>query len=613
MGIKKAAELFGDDGANGPRAPIDEAPFPGLGPKNRAIGFGEQLTSMTGNRATYALALNDEDLDTRISVFELGGLDAAYRLGAVNTPGGGRVIAADGGAVEVQTAHESLFDTDRANAAVRARLDADVATGGVGFDAVSRGGTGADAGPGASAFGFLDRRALAFDTIYTKLALTEQGVLNPNGADATVIEIDAGSDAFFEGSEGTDLLASVDFIEILDSGFAGLYPITDVDGRRATLGQLDRDVPHFAPNTAVTFRLFRATFAAGSIEGHGGAQLAALPAAGAVEVLRLAHSTDDVGRFLVARGRYGNIMASLDTGGSLVLNGGVTTSRVDAANFVGSKAVITQIDVQKLGPTNLSSTLVVYPKTTFRDVATFKEDAYFERDVYIAGAIQADSLTLNTAFDVNAAMSADSLTVVNDTTLNNVITNGTLRANGPFLLGPGREVLYADAGGVPTPRLRNTMHPLIGNGAPFTGAVWGSTGSGVTLKCDSDIGVSPYYECSIILPVGAVLKHWYVLAMPSGGFGVKTIRGGARLAKGRADFWTVSNTYEEVEPVSVMVNGTAFTYEVLQSSIDLDVVIDGTFSLVLGFYITTRKAGEQVTLGAGGIGLTWLDPGPRSG
>jgi hypothetical protein len=70
MAIKKAAVLFGDDGANGKRVPIalsrpttDSA----YGVNNRAIGFGEQLTSMIANRPLYALALNDEDLESQIS------------------------------------------------------------------------------------------------------------------------------------------------------------------------------------------------------------------------------------------------------------------------------------------------------------------------------------------------------------------------------------------------------------------------------------------------------------------------------------------------------------------------------------------------------------------
>jgi hypothetical protein len=102
MSFKSKEELFGDDAGFGDRVPVDETGPVGHGASNRGIARDEPASAEVANRSHYALALNDENLNDRILEFETSGLDAAYRLGAVATPGGGRVITADGGPVEIQ-------------------------------------------------------------------------------------------------------------------------------------------------------------------------------------------------------------------------------------------------------------------------------------------------------------------------------------------------------------------------------------------------------------------------------------------------------------------------------------------------------------------------------
>lgn len=101
MAIKTKEEMFGDGGGFGPAVPFSTTAPGGHSAGNRGIAFGEQLTAAVANRTHYALALNDEDLDGRIGPFEADGLDAAYRLGALAVPGGGRDIEVDGGAVRL--------------------------------------------------------------------------------------------------------------------------------------------------------------------------------------------------------------------------------------------------------------------------------------------------------------------------------------------------------------------------------------------------------------------------------------------------------------------------------------------------------------------------------
>ena len=77
MAIKTAAEMFGDNAGFGTRVPISFTNPSAYSSGNRGVGFGEQLTSAVANRPHYELALNDEDLNTRLAVFETQGIDGA--------------------------------------------------------------------------------------------------------------------------------------------------------------------------------------------------------------------------------------------------------------------------------------------------------------------------------------------------------------------------------------------------------------------------------------------------------------------------------------------------------------------------------------------------------
>jgi len=116
MSIKTAAEIFGN-GAGVPGdpgwVPIDLSSPPTYSAANRGLAFGEQVTSAVKNRTTYALALNDEDLDARINVFSTSagaaavGVDpAGFAAVAVTTTGLGGL----GAPVEIQTALQAAND-----------------------------------------------------------------------------------------------------------------------------------------------------------------------------------------------------------------------------------------------------------------------------------------------------------------------------------------------------------------------------------------------------------------------------------------------------------------------------------------------------------------------
>lgn len=261
MAIRRSIELFGDDDANGPRAPIDLNPGAGLGAQNRAVAFAEGLTSACVNRTTYALALNDDDLNARIGAFEAGGLDTVYRLGEQNQPGGGRVVHIDGGAIEARAAPATNYAMDRANACFRARIEDATIDGGGGFDFVARAGGSGDASPGRGGWGYLDRRAIVFPGPTTRLALTQAGTLNPNGAGAALVSVAGGNGGYFGASGESLLVPNVDLLEILDTLYAGLYVVTSTtNDTRVPVVRLDGTAPNFAPNTEVTFRVFRPVF-----------------------------------------------------------------------------------------------------------------------------------------------------------------------------------------------------------------------------------------------------------------------------------------------------------------------------------------------------------------
>lgn len=250
MAYKTAAELFGDNGVWGVQVPIDTGPPSGVyDPTNRGIGFGEQLTSAIANRSHYALALNTDDLNIRLDIFEADGLDAAYRGGALATPGSGRLITKDGGAVETTSALATQYADDVANAHFRADALGDTASGG-GFD--FRGSAAA-----APAYGILSRINFSPSGASTNIAATEAVTLNPTALGADIVRF---PNPVYNGSLTDVALDGMDFLEITNAGpDNGVYRVVGLSGSAntdLTVQRLDGTTPAFGVNTSGDARYF---------------------------------------------------------------------------------------------------------------------------------------------------------------------------------------------------------------------------------------------------------------------------------------------------------------------------------------------------------------------
>lgn len=264
MAFKTKEEMFGDGGGFGAAVPYSTTNPPGTGAGNRGVQFAEQLTAAIANRSHYALALNDEDLNDRLVIFESDGLDAAYDLGTGAVPGGGRTIDKDAGAVEVVTAHTTTVgDTVGDPAAYRANHVGDTVGIGVGYDVVSDrvGASGQSGNDGAA--GFLDRRILAKaagDTVLTNSIAA--CTLNPGGVVPDTVRLGAGK---FHTTGETDLILGMDLIEVSGSagGFDGYYITESLGATNADMivRRLDGSTPSFTGNTACTVRVLRPAFA----------------------------------------------------------------------------------------------------------------------------------------------------------------------------------------------------------------------------------------------------------------------------------------------------------------------------------------------------------------
>lgn len=265
MTFKTAAQLFGDGGVNGAAVPYSTTNPPGTAAANRGIQFGEQLTAAIANRTHYALALNDEDVNTRLVVFETDGLDAAYRLGAVALAGGGRVITLDGGAVETQSALAAA----QPDAHYRADASSDSVDGGVGFEFKGRNtSTG-----GAPRHGFLDRRGTSFNTSKTIIAYPNAATLNPAGVGATRCTLGGGGQTK-DGGNNTDLILGLDLVEILAGAHKGLYvAMTLPTSTSMTLANLNGSAPSFTADAVVSIRLYRPTMASSGPYSHSGSMV----------------------------------------------------------------------------------------------------------------------------------------------------------------------------------------------------------------------------------------------------------------------------------------------------------------------------------------------------
>lgn len=251
MAYKTAPEMFGDGGGFGPAVPYSTSNPPGTSAGNRGVQFGEQLTAAIANRTHYALALNTDDLNTRLAVFETGGLDAAYDNGSIGPSGGGREITKDGGAVETTSTLATQYIDDVANAHFRANTIGDTTPGG-GFDYKGVGTLGA-----AGAYGYLSRVRVSPLGTYTLAGATSAVTLNPGGAGGDVVRFAVN---VRDGSGNTDVAyAATDFLEITGAGAAnGLYLIFSGGPTNAdwTLRKLDGSAPAFGVNTAATANFF---------------------------------------------------------------------------------------------------------------------------------------------------------------------------------------------------------------------------------------------------------------------------------------------------------------------------------------------------------------------
>lgn len=254
MAFKTAAEMFGDGGGFGPAVPYSTSNPPGTSAGNRGIQFGEQLTASIANRTHYALALNDEDLNTRVAVFEADGLDAAYRGGALATPGSGRVILKDGDAVETVSAHATLAVD---NTHFRANSVSDAVGSSLGFEFVGKRAAGDGQSGSDPTAGLLDRRVLASATGYTKLKHNEAAVLNPTGALPTTVRIPGGQ---FHVGGATDLARNYDLVQISGSTSSdGLYIFSNIGLAitDAVLEKIDGTAPVFPVGDVCTISVYR--------------------------------------------------------------------------------------------------------------------------------------------------------------------------------------------------------------------------------------------------------------------------------------------------------------------------------------------------------------------
>jgi len=252
MAIKTKEELFGDDGVWGPRVPISETNPPGTSAGNRAVQFGEPVRSSVANRIAYALAINDEDLDARITAFETTGLDAAYRLGLELTAGGGRLIELDGGAVETQSAYSAEYQNDASNAHFRANSTGDTSGSSIGFEQRGR-----------ATAGFLFADPIGVSLYSNLLSQGMSATLNPGGAGTDRVELLGGVRQVADGSGNTDLIMRTDLAYVTVAGETKLYILYGLSGQyTATLTTLQGNDPGFAADTAATISFARVRFGA---------------------------------------------------------------------------------------------------------------------------------------------------------------------------------------------------------------------------------------------------------------------------------------------------------------------------------------------------------------
>ena len=307
MAIKTKEELFGP-GTGAPNtsgwvpvdpiASISNSPFGGalLAGANRGINTGEGLTAAVLNRASYALAINDETLQAEYiaadvvvtaayeaadvvvtaayeaadviihSALDAITLDVAYDKSADGAlvKGAGRVVIKDAGAVETVSVFAAVPAVDD-RSHFRANQYGDTLRGGGGFESVAKG------YPSAGAlFGMLDRRSLSISNYSWINTLETADLLNGT------IQLTGGGRLREPGTNYTDLIPMHDFIEVQIAGsFAGLYAIQSIDtDDTCTVVDLGGAAVNFgSPATAASVRFFRGAFGSFNKFGHVGTLL----------------------------------------------------------------------------------------------------------------------------------------------------------------------------------------------------------------------------------------------------------------------------------------------------------------------------------------------------
>ena len=267
-----------------PEAPLDPADTPGYPAGTKAYGFTEVLTSARINRLPYALSLNIDDVNTRfeahviqnaaehlalqnaddalslrIDPFETDGLDAAYRLGTVNTAGGGRLITADGGAVEISTTNTSMFEDDVTNSALRLRSDqSSLLNGGaLPLDIITSRFTTA-----GGAYAAFIHREIYEGSGATSIPAGVGAVLNPNGISPNVIRIPSGGVTGYPNSE----LHVGDFVEVTGGTNPGTFVVISVNNNiEFSVYSLSFTVPSFVADEYVNITVYRPRVTAGGL------------------------------------------------------------------------------------------------------------------------------------------------------------------------------------------------------------------------------------------------------------------------------------------------------------------------------------------------------------
>lgn len=176
--------------------------------------------------------------------------------------------------------------------------------------------------------------------------------------------------------------------------------------------------------------------------------------------------------------------------------------------------------------------------------------------------------------------------------------------NNVRLTGASNEIEYGDAAGVATLRLRTKVFRLSGTGSNGSGGVWESSGDG-GVRLISGVGYpAPFFSAELPLVTGSVLTGWRLTTWSAIDAGPVNVRGSVRLVRqpfaGSAAYPGTEKFTTGLAPEDLSESGL---YEAITSN--------ATWSLHLA--ITTLQNTASIIFGmAGGVELSWLDPGPRN-